>query len=192
MEFFFVQDSRRKYRYFSSEPSLPIQVEFSRLKKFWESAKKKLMLLPPRILKKEQAFARALKIHDKQITIIYSGRLAATKMKSKFSFYLYKQRTKHLVFLAGESLLLPISGVAALLPGPNMFFYVLALLMILQWQAVRGINRLRKKEPLFIASSSLKEWEEALDNGDAAAFPSLLDRIEAEHGIQNVHKILDG
>lgn len=191
MEFFFVQDSRRKYRYFSSEPSFPIQVEFSRLKKFWESAKKKLMLLPQRILKKEQAFERVLKIQNKQITIIYSGRLATTKIQSKFSFYLHKQRTKHLVFLAGESILLPISGLAALLPGPNMFFYVLALLMIIQWQAVRGINRLRKKEHLFVPSASLKEWEEAVDNSDTAAFPALLDRIEAEHGIQNVHKILD-
>jgi len=190
MDFFFVKDIRHKYRYFSAEPSSPIQVEFSRLKKFWEAAKKKLMLLPPRILKQEQAFERVLKIQDEQITIFHSGRLEEPKIKSRFSFYLHKQRTKHLILLAGESLLLPISGLAAILPGPNMFFYILALLMIIQWQAVRGINRLRKKEHLFLPSSSLKEWEEAVENDDEAAYPSLLVRIEKEHGIQDADKIL--
>jgi len=190
MEFFFVQDFRKKYRYFSSEPSPPIQVEFSRLKKFWEAAKTKLMLLPLKLLKQEQAFERVLKIQDERLAIIHSGRLDDLKIKSKFSLFLHKQRTKHIALLAGESLLLPISGVAALLPGPNMFFYVLALLMIIQWQAVRGINRLKKKEHLFIPSASLRAWEEALGFDDETAFPSLLARIEEDHGIRDVKKIL--
>ena len=53
MNFFFVQDFRQKYRYFSAEPLSVTQVEFSRWKEFWERAKKKLMLLPLKILKQE-------------------------------------------------------------------------------------------------------------------------------------------
>ncbi len=41
MNFFFVQDFRQKYRYFSAEPLSVTQVEFSRFRKFWERAKKK-------------------------------------------------------------------------------------------------------------------------------------------------------
>ena len=146
MDFFFVQDFRQKYRYFSSEPLTEIKVEFSRLRKFWETAKKKLMLLPLRILRQEQAFERTLKTKEKQITILHSGRLGEKKVKSKFYFFLQRQRTKHIVILAGETLILPISGILALLPGPNVFFYALALFMIVQWQALRGINRLLKKD----------------------------------------------
>jgi hypothetical protein len=37
MDFFIVQDYRQKYRYFSSESHSEIQVEFSRLRKIWET-----------------------------------------------------------------------------------------------------------------------------------------------------------
>lgn len=191
MVFFFVQDIRRKYRYFSADSCLSIQVKFSRFKKFWTSAKKKVLkLLPQRILNQEQAFESVLKIPDEQITIIHSGRLESPKIKNKFSFYLHRQRSKHIALLAGEFLLLPITGLAAILPGPNMFFYVLALLVIIQWKAVRGINRLKKKEYLFVASETLREWEDAVYRNEKESFSILLERIEAEHGIPEVHKIL--
>ena len=190
MEFFFVQDFRKKYRYFSSEPLTEIKVEFSRLRKFWETAKKKLMLLPLKTLKQEQAFERTLKIQDDQIRILHSGRLDEKKMRSKFYFFLQRQRTKHIFILAGESLILPISGIAAFLPGPNVFFYALALFMIVQWQALRGINRLLKKDHLFIPDVSLKEWEDILSDRDDAIFLPLLEKIGERHNVQDIKKIL--
>lgn len=190
MDFFFVQDYRQKYRFFSTEPLSPIQVEFSRLKKFWEAAKKKLMLLPLRILKQEQAFERVLKIKENQVRIFHSGKMDGKKIKTKFYFFLQKQRTKHILLLAGESLLLPISGIAAFLPGPNVFFYVLALLMIIQWQALRGINRLLKKEHLYTPTLPLRAWEDALESPDDTLFPSILDKIEERHNVQNLKTIL--
>jgi len=191
MEFFFVQDFRQKYRYFSSEPLTVIHVEFSRLRKFWEKAKKKLLtLLPIKILKQEQAFERTLKIEDNQVRILHSGRMNERKIGSKFYFYLQRQRTKHIILLIGESLILPISGIAAFLPGPNIFFYVLALLMIIQWQALRGINKLLKKDRMFIADQSLKEWETALHNQEESTFLPLLEKIGKKHSVQDLNKIL--
>jgi len=191
MEFFFVQDFRQKYRYFSSEPLTVIHVEFSRLRKFWEKAKKKLLtLLPIKILKQEQAFERTLKIEDNQVRILHSGRMNERKIGSKFYFYLQRQRTKHIILLIGESLILPISGIAAFLPGPNIFFYVLALLMIIQWQALRGINKLLKKDRLFITDQSLKEWETALHNQEESTFLPLLEKIGKKHSVQDLNKIL--
>ena len=191
MEFFFVQDFRQKYRYFSSEPLTVIQVEFSRLRKFWEKAKKKLLtLLPAKILKQEQAFERTLKIEDNQIRILHSGRMNEKKIGRKYYFFLQRQRTKHVILLAVEFLILPISGIAAFLPGPNIFFYILALMMIIQWQALRGINKLLKKDYLFIPDQSLKEWETALHNQEESTFLPLLEKIGKKHSVQNLNKIL--
>ena len=112
------------------------------------------------------------------------------KVKGKFYFFLQKQRSKHIALLAGESLFLPISGVAAFLPGPNVFFYALALLMIVQWQALRGINRLLKKEHVFVPAPTLREWENAIERQDESALPKILEQMEMEHNLQNLKKIL--
>ena len=137
MKFFFVRDYSRKYRYFSSETLSQIKVKSSRWEEIWELAKKKLMLLPQRVLRQEQAFVRTLKIEEKKIQVIHSGRLNKKRLKIKFYFFLQKQRTKHIFMLTGEALLLPISGFAIILPGPNVFFGYLALLTITHWQLLK-------------------------------------------------------
>ena len=190
MKFFFVQDHKRKYRYFSSEPMAQIQIKFSRWKKLWERAKEKLMLLPQRILRQEQAFERSLKLKDRSIQILYSGRLENKKLRTKFYFFLQKQRTKHIFFLVGETLLLPLSGLAALLPGPNVFFGVLAILMITYWRALKGINCTLKKEYQFISSSLIGEWEEAINLKKEEDYSPILERMSQEFQLRDLHKVL--
>ncbi|KKL88429.1 hypothetical protein LCGC14_1924770, partial [marine sediment metagenome] len=117
MKFFFVRDYSQKYRYFSSETLIQIKIKSSRWKEIWELAKKKLMLLPQRVLRQEQAFGRVLKLEEKKIQVFHSGRLDNKRIKTKFYFFLQKQRTKHIFLLTGEALLLPFSGLAIILPG---------------------------------------------------------------------------
>ncbi len=190
MRFFFVQDYRQKYRYFSSEPMTQIPIQSSRWKKMWELAKDKLLLLPKNVLRQEQAFGRTLKLQDDKIPIFHSGKLEEKRIRRKFYFFLQKQRTKHIFLLIGETLLLPISGLAALLPGPNVFFGVLAILMITHWQALRGINRLIKKEYQFIHSPLLKEWEKALETKSEDHFIQILNKISNQYNIANLQKVL--
>lgn len=123
---------------------------------------------------------------------MHSGLMSRKKVKIRFYFFLQKQRTQHAAFLIGESLLLPISGLAALLPGPNVFFGVLALLMVTHWHALRGINRLLKRNVQFTASfSSLRDWEKALESEeDEEKFSLLLKNISKEHSLPAVEKIL--
>jgi hypothetical protein len=166
MRFFFVLDYRGKYRYISSEPFSEIQVKFSHWKKIWESAKKKLMLLPRRILRQEQAFRNALNLKEGKISIFHSGRLV------------------------GETVLLPVSGLMAILPGPNVFFGVLALLMLTHWQAFRGINRILKKKYEFIPSLLISKWEETLEFKREGDFLHILEKIEKEYNMPNIHKVL--
>ena len=190
MRFFFVRDHIRKYRYFSSEPVNQIKIKSSRWQEIWELAKKKLMLLPQRILRQEQAFGKVLKLEEKKIQIFHSGRLDKKRIKIKFYFFLQRQRTKHIFLLIGEALLLPLSGLAVLLPGPNVFFGYLALLMITHWQALRGINRLLKKEYEFISSSLFKDWEQTLKSKKEESFGRILEKIEKEYNLHNIHKVL--
>jgi hypothetical protein len=190
MRFFFVRDYRKKYRYFSTEPFRDIQVEFPRWKKIWDKARQKLMLLPQRILAQEQAFEQVLHSKTDSLEILYSGHRDQQKIKHHFFFYLQRQRTRHIFFLIGETLLLPISGLAMLLPGPNVFFGVLALLMITHWQALRGINRLLKKDYDFQSSPLLEEWERIIESKSSQEFIPVLNRIREEYGIKNIQKIL--
>jgi hypothetical protein len=190
MKFFFVLDSHEKYRFFSSEPIQNIQVKFTRLERLWEEAKRRLMLLPKRILAQEQAFARAIKLNADSMEILHSGRLEEKRLKIKFFLFLQKQRTKHVILLIGEAVLLPVSGLMALLPGPNIFFGVLALLMFTHWQAFRGINRVSRKKHLFLTSQSLDEWEQALSSPGEKNLEPLLEKIEDEYSLKDLKKIL--
>ena len=190
MKFFFVRDFSRKYRYFSSETLSQIKIKSSRWKEIWELAKKKLMLLPQRVLRQEQAFGRVLKLEEKKIQVFHSGRLDEKRLKIKFYFFLQKQRTKHIFMLTGEALLLPISGLAIILPGPNVFFGYLALLTITHWQALKGINRLLKKEHEFISSSLFKDWEQTLESKKEESYSQILGKIEKKYNLHDIHKVL--
>ncbi len=190
MDFFFVLDFRGRFRFFSSHSVQEIQVEFSRLQRILVAAKQKLMLLPPRILRQEQTLARILKLETPEVSIKHARGIPDKKIRRRFFFFLQKQRSKHILLLIIEAVLLPISGLMALLPGPNVFFGILALLMITQWQALRGINRLGKMKPQFVPSELLEQWERALDSKDTTEYAAILSRIEAEYHISDATKIL--
>jgi len=190
MTFFFVRDYKGRYRYFSSEPAKPVDVTFSKSKQAWALAKKKLMLLPKRTLRMEQAFEKALRLKGKPLRILYAGSTEEDKIRFRFSFFLQKQRTRHVAVLAIEALLVPISGLAAILPGPNIAFYALALLMITQWLALRGIGKTLRAEHEFVPDSLLADWEEAVKGGDEALFPGLLENLESGHHISDARRIL--
>jgi hypothetical protein len=191
MIFFFIRDTRHKYRWFSSEPLEEIQVKFSRWRKIWKLAKNKLMLLPKRSLSQEQAFDQATRLaREDRVRICHSSGTTEKKTKTRLYFFLQKQRTIHILFLVGETLLLPPAGLATLIPGPNVFFGALALVMITHWRALRGINSLLAREHEFIGCPLLAEWERAVDSRAETEFHVLLGRMEQEYGLQGLHKIL--
>ncbi len=190
IKFFFVRDGRHKYRFFSSEPPKPLPAKFSRTKQIWEIAKKKLMLLPQKTLRQEQAFSRSLKIQEPALQIIYSGFSEEKRINLRFRLFLNGHRTKRLLILVGEGLLMPFAGLAVFLPGPNIAFYALALMMITHWQSLRGIRRILKKDHDFVASPILAEWEDAVKAQSEQAFPAILEKIAREYNLENIQKVL--
>lgn len=189
MNFFFIRDFKHKYIFFTSDPIHPIEKEFSRLKKIWVGAKQKLMLLPKKNLAQEQAFEKTLG-QNREINILHSGCLDEKKIKKRFYYFLQKQRTKHIFLLVGETLLLPISGLMALLPGPNVFFGVLALIMYTHWQSLRGINKILKIGYVFSSAAFFSEWEKSIYSENEKNLNNILEKIREEYNIKNIKKIL--
>ncbi len=190
MTFFFIKDFRHTFRFFSSEPQTDVAVRISRSREIWQKAQRKLLLLPPRILRQEQAFMNVLKNQEEKLVVYCSGVPSQKRMRLKFSFFLHRQRTKHTFLLLGETLLLPLSGLAAFLPGPNIAFGVLALLMITHWRALRGMNRLAQKKIEFVPVPSLAEWEEAVGRREENSYGEILSKLENEFRLSSLSKIL--
>ncbi len=190
MDFFFVRDWRHRPRFYSAGPLGPLPANFSRSRTIWEKAKEKVTSLNPRILVQEQAFEHGARPGDGPLRILHSGRSDDRSVRTRLFLFLQRQRTRHILVLAGETLLLPFSGLAMLLPGPNIAFYVLAVLMIIQWQALRGINRILRRDHDLVADPLLAEWEAAVESRDEARFPELLDRLERVHHLPSPRKLL--
>jgi len=190
LNFFFVRDTRHDMRFFSSEPPKPPEGGRTKAKLAWDMAKKKLMVLPQRTLRQEQAFARALRIDEREVRIFYSGIADEHKIHHRFNFFLQRQRTKRLIYLIGEAILVPLTGLLVLLPGPNLAFYVVALLFITHWLSIRGVRAILKKEHEFVEAPLLAEWETAIADRAEDQYPDILDRIEREYGLINLRKVL--
>ncbi|MGZ5469209.1 MAG: hypothetical protein ACXW2O_06185 [Candidatus Aminicenantales bacterium] len=190
MDFFFVRDYRNRPRFYSAGPLGPLPVNFSKTRTVWETAKKKVTNLSPRLLLQEQAFEHGGRPGQGPLRILHSGRHDERSVRTRLSLFLERQRTRHIVGLAGEAVVVPITGLAAFLPGPNIIFYFLAILMIIQWQALRGITRILHRDHELVADPLLAEWEAAVEARDEARYPEILDRLEKVHGLPSPRKIL--
>ncbi|MBM3292926.1 MAG: hypothetical protein FJY82_00215 [Candidatus Aminicenantes bacterium] len=187
--FFFVKDWKHEDRLFSAHPSSTLPKDSSWVKKAWDIAKKKLMILPQRTLRQEQAFALAMKIAESEVRVLH-GHADDKWINARFHYFLHKKRTQRLFIVVGEALLVPLTGFLVWLPGPNVAFYAVALLLITHWLSFRGIRRLLKKDHAYEASPLLEEWERAAAEKREEDFPGLLERIEQAFDLEGVRKIL--
>ncbi len=64
------------------------------------------------------------------------------RIKNTFKFWLKKEKLKRLVFVVIEALILPLTPILALLPGPNIFFYVPALLFYYHLTSYLGLKKI--------------------------------------------------
>ncbi len=158
----------------------PLPANFSRTREVWETAKKKVTGLSPRLLLQEQAFELAGRPAEDRLLILHAGRHDERTLRRRLFLFLERQRTRHIVILALEAVLVPVTGLMAVLPGPNIIFYALAIIMIIQWQALRGIGRTLRRNYDLGCDPLLREWEAAVEARDESRYPELLDRLEKE------------
>jgi len=190
MDFFFVRDYRRRPRFYSGGPLGPLPARFSKTREVWEAAKKKVIGLNPRTLLQEQAFELGGRPGEGPLRILHSGRHDEKSVRTKIILFLQRQRTRHIAILVAEGLVVPVTGLIALLPGPNIVFYVLAIIMVIQWQALRGIRTILRREHELVVDPLLAEWEEAVEAGNEALYPGILERLEKVHRLPAPRKLL--
>jgi len=57
-----------------------------------------------------------------------------------FKLWIKKEKAKRLVLSLLEALVIPLTPFLALLPGPNIFFYVPALLLYFHYRSYKGLK----------------------------------------------------
>lgn len=67
-------------------------------------------------------------------------------VKKLFKIWIQKEKMKRLVLLVIEGLILPFTPFLALLPGPNIFFYVPALLFYYHFRSYQGLRKVHVKD----------------------------------------------
>lgn len=64
------------------------------------------------------------------------------KIKHYFRLWIQKEKSKRIICLVIEALIIPFTGILAILPGPNFFFYVPALLFYYHLISFLGLKRI--------------------------------------------------
>lgn len=96
----------------------------------------------PRVLKylsKQQVLSR---INDYTVEVHLTRRARPKTIRNRFRIWVNKEKGKRLLMLIIEAMLIPFTGILALLPGPNFFFYVPALLFYYHYMSYRGMRRI--------------------------------------------------
>ncbi len=81
-------------------------------------------------------------INNYKIVIESEKNKNVSTLKKVFIVWVEKELGKRLFFLIIEGIILPFTPVLALLPGPNIFFYVPALFFFYHYKSFRGLKKL--------------------------------------------------
>jgi hypothetical protein len=109
-----------------------------------------------RFVAADEAMLRALR-HARAIEIEHPANVQPRAVRRAWRFYLAREQGRHLFWFITCMLILPVSVLLSLLPGPNVFGFWFAFRVGGHGLALRGIHRARKREmnPTFSASADL-------------------------------------
>lgn len=84
----------------------------------------------------------------KSYRIVFKSRKRTSlkRLKHIFRIWLQKEKAKRLILVVIEALILPFTPILALLPGPNVFFYVPALLFYFHFRSYMGLRKVDVEE----------------------------------------------
>ena len=81
-----------------------------------------------------------------KIILKTSRRLNNDHIKETFNYWIRKEMMKRLGFVIVEGIILPFTPFLALLPGPNIFFYIPALLFYYHMRSYLGLRKVHVDE----------------------------------------------
>lgn len=98
----------------------------------------------PRVLRYLSQEKTIAELYACAIIIETTDDIPLQQLRAVFYSWIKRQKTKRLILVIAESLVLPITPFLALLPGPNIFFYIPALLVYYHFRSYQGLSRAGK------------------------------------------------
>ena len=80
-------------------------------------------------------------LQNHPVALRYPAAIGEDKAKKRLGRWLSRCRRLRLLYLLTEGALLPLTPVLALLPGPNVFFYLPALLFVFHLKSYRSLTK---------------------------------------------------
>jgi hypothetical protein len=104
-------------------------------------------------LARQQALARPEKF---RLILEGKSRYRPVTILRIFRYWVRKEKLKRILIMIPEALLLLFTPLLAMIPGPNVFFYIPFLFFIFHWRSLRGLARIRQQDLLI-------RWEDQED-----------------------------
>jgi hypothetical protein len=67
-------------------------------------------------------------------------------IRNTFLLWIKKERLKRVIYMVIEGVILPVTPFLAILPGPNVFFYIPALLLYYHYVSFKGLRKINPDE----------------------------------------------
>lgn len=92
-------------------------------------------------LAREQALA-----NPEQFRLVLEGkpRHRPATVHRIFRYWVRKEKAKRILIMIPEALALLFTPLLAMIPGPNVFFYIPFLFFLFHWRSIRGLTRIQK------------------------------------------------
>jgi hypothetical protein len=122
---------------------LKVYPELSSKKKWVQKGINMMKKTMPKVLNylSKQKVLAHLKECKVTIEVENDDKVTDKTVKRAFKVWVQKERFKRLIFVILESLVIPATPILAMLPGPNVFFYVPALLIYYHFTSYRGLSK---------------------------------------------------
>ena len=95
----------------------------------------------PRVLKYLSKQSVISSLRDYDIEIKTEKQIDDEHIRRRMKIWIHKEKTKRIFLLFIEAILIPFTGLLAILPGPNFFFYVPALLFYYHLISYIGLKK---------------------------------------------------
>ncbi len=116
--------------------------ELSSKKKFIQKGIRILRQYTPGILKYLSRQHVIANLSHFDIVILTDKKRNRERIKHYFRLWIQKEKSKRIIYLIFEAIIIPFTGILAILPGPNFFFYVPALLFYYHLVSFLGLKKI--------------------------------------------------
>ncbi|MCP5104182.1 MAG: hypothetical protein GY950_12420 [bacterium] len=96
----------------------------------------------PKVLKYLSRQKIMAELNQHKIILETAKSISDDHVKKLFKIWVQKEKAKRLILVIIEGIILPFTPVLALLPGPNIFFYVPALLFYYHLRSFLGLKKI--------------------------------------------------